>query len=417
MKGTTMTANEELTGDLASLKISHDETASARGRWYLWVVLALAIVAAAAAAGFVFLKGNPLASKSAETGLVLSVQPGQEAPLFVATGTVIAPTTDTLAPRAPGRLLKRLVEEGDEVAPGQAVAELDPADLKLAVNQAKADVASAEARVGSAKVQEKSAEIKAERAKRLFQASAGTESAAVDSGLDLDNARAQLRVTIADLGQAQARLETAQRNLAEATLRAPFHAVVVKVLAQPGDFVITQAGQGVMQLADLSSLEVDAEVAEANIHRVTLKMPVEVRLDALPNQGVVGHVFAIRPNVDVAKATTIVKVRLDASGSGEKLPLFPGMNGRVTFLPKEPDAQALGHAPKLEVPAAAVVHEGNEAHVLTVDKDGRVNAVRVAAAGNDGDRVVLGEGPPAGTTIVIHPDGIKPGDRIEQSNK
>jgi RND family efflux transporter MFP subunit len=415
MKPTTV--SNDLSSDLASLRISRDPEAppaTRRPTRYVWLAAIALVIATGAALLFAF-RGR-LSPKSTETAVVASIQPGEEPPLFVATGTVTAPTTDVLAPRTPGRLLKRLVEEGQSVAAGEAVAELDPTDLRLALNQATADLASAQARVETARVAEKSAEIKATRAQNLFKTSAGTESAAVDAGLDLDSARAQLRVAVADLGQAQARLETARRNLAETILRAPFRAVVVKVLAQPGDFVSTAPGQGVVQLADLSSLEVDAEVAEANLRQVTLRMPVEVRLDALANQGLVGHVFSIRPNVDVAKATAIVKVQLDSSMTATGLPLFPGMNGRVTFLAHEPNAQALSKAPMLEVPAVAVLHEGGETQVLTVDKDGHVKAEKIVTAGADGDRMVLKEGPPAGTTIVARPDGIKSGDRIQQSN-
>jgi RND family efflux transporter MFP subunit len=382
---------------------------------YVWLGIALVVIAAVLVALRNKL-GGVLGTKSAETTLVLSIQPGQEAPLFVATGTVTAATTDTLAPHTPGRLLKRMVSEGDEVDAGSPVAELDPTDLKLAVNQARADLGAVQARVDAAKVAEKIASVKATRAQRLFQNNAGTESEAVDNGLTLDSAQAQLRGAYADVAQAQARLDTAETNLKEATLHAPFDAVVVKVLAQAGDYVSTVTGQGVMQLADLSSLEVDAEVAEANIRLVTVGMPVEVRLDAVPNQGIVGHVFAIRPNVDVAKATTIVKVRLEAL-AGPKVPLFPGMNGRVSFLAHEPNAAALNKAPAIEVPAGAIVHNGGVEHVLAVDKDGRVSASKIVTAGTDGDRIILKEGPAAGTPIVMNPIGIEPGDRIETKNK
>jgi len=407
--------HDDLAADLASLQIARGESdgAASRRRSYVWlVVTSLALAAAAALA--VGLRGR-LGAKTADTAVVLSIQPGQEAPLFVATGTVTAATTDTLAPHSAGRLLERLVSEGDEVDAGQPVAEIDPTDLKLALDQAQADLASTAARVEAAKVAQKTADVKAARADKLFKASAGTESDAVDTRLAADSARAQLESAVADVGQARARLETAKKNLDEATLRAPFRAVVVKVLAEPGDYVATMAGQGVMQLADLSSLEVDAEVAEANIRRVTLGMPVEVRLDALPSQGLVGHVFAIRPNVDVAKATTIVKVRLDSPPSAVKL--LPGMNGKVSFLAHEPNAEALGKAPSIEVPSTAIVQKDGRAEVLTVDKDGRVKAVSVVTAGADGDRVILKEGPPAGTTVVANPDGIKAGDRIEPTNK
>jgi HlyD family secretion protein len=409
MKDTS--ANDELASDLASLQIARgSESTPSRWRSLRWLGILLVVVAGAGGL-FVAFRGK-LETKAADIAVVLSIQPGQEAPLFVATGTVTAATTDTLAPLMPGRLMKRLVSEGDEVDARQPVAELDPTDLKLALNQSEADLASAEARVGTAKAAEKSAEVKAARAQELFKSNAGTEADAVDRGLDVDSARAELRAAVADVAQARARVETARKNLAEATLRAPFHGVVIKILAEPGDFVATSPGQGVMQIADLSSLEVDAEVSEASIRRVTQGMPVEVRLDALPREGLVGHVFAIRPNVDVAKATTIVKVRLDSEPPKGRFKLFPGMNGKVSFLDHEPNAQALGKPPSLEVPAAAVVHRDGEAEVLTVAKDGRVGAARIATAGTDGDRVVLREGPPAGTTIVANPAGIRPGDRI-----
>lgn len=403
-----------LAGDLASLSIVRPAKppASALSPKVL-VVLGAVLLAAVVAAVLLI---TTFSRKSVETALVTVVQPGQAAPLFVATGTVTAPVTATLAPRVPGRLEKRLVEEGDLVTPEQAVAVLDSTDFRLALVQAKADETAAAARAQAAQVAVKSAQIKSARAERLFKGGAGPESAAVDATLEVDSAQAQLAVAQADLGLAQARVATAQQNLNDTTLRAPFHGVVLKVLAQPGDFVSTAAGQGVVQLADLSSLEVDAEVAESNLAKLVSKMPVEVRLDALPNQGIVGHVFSIRPNVDIAKATAIAKVRLNLIDTTVQIPLFPGMNGRVSFLPQEPSAEALKKAPQLEVPAAAVVRENDQTSLLTVDATGRVARIKVTLNGTDGDRVVLVQGPPAGTTIVAAPAGISPGDRIAVSN-
>jgi RND family efflux transporter MFP subunit len=406
----------DLSQQLASLRLSRDETPRPSGGGWLKVILislgALAVVGALAVA-----LRNRLDVKSAETVPVLLVQAGQEAPLFVATGTVTAPVTATLAPRTAGRLLRLLVQEGDEVAQDQPVALLDPTDPKLALTQAKADLASAEAKLAAAQATVHTNEVHQARAATLFKGGAGTESAAQDAALDLDSARAQVQVSQADVGLSRSRLATAEKNLEDTTLKAPFRGVVLKTLAQPGDFVSTATSQGVLQLADLGSMEVDAEVAEANLAKLTQTMPVDVRLDALPGQGIAGKVFSIRPNVDIAKATAIAKVRLNPPPGSLKIPLFPGMNGRVNFLAHAPDAAALQKAPQIEVPAGAVVRTSDQSEVYTVDKDGLVAAAKVTTAGLDGERVILKDGPAAGTLILASPEGIKPGDRVKQADK
>jgi RND family efflux transporter MFP subunit len=404
------TQPKELAGELASLRIARDAAPPSSGRSWLKISAIVVLVLAAAAAGAWALKDR-LTTKSAETSPVLMVQPGQEAPLFVATGTVTAPVTDTLAPRIAGRLVKMLVQEGDEVAPAQAVAELDPTDLKLALTQARAELVSAESKVSQTEVAVRAAKVHQERAEKLFQGGAGTESAAVDASLDVDTAKAQLQVVTADVGLSKARLATAQKNLEDSILRAPFHGVVLRVLQQPGDFIATGTNTGVVQLADLSTIELDAEVAEANLAKVIVGMPVEVRLDAVPGQGMPGHVFSIRPNVDVAKATQIAKVRMEPP-TGLKVRLFPGMNGRANFLAHEPDAAALQRTPQLEVSAAAIVRQGDANSVWAVDKDGLVKLVKVTVSGTDGDRVILKDGPAAGTLVAVTPEGLQPGDRI-----
>ena len=158
----------------------------------------------------------------------------------------------------------------------------------------------------------------------------------------------------------------------------------------------------------------------------------KVRLDALPNTGLPGIVFAVRPNVDVAKATAIAKVRLTSLAVGGEAPaaslpsveggpsggptairLFPGMNGRVNFLAHALDAKTLAAPAKLEVGATAVTKVAGGTSVLVVDKEGKVTAAPVTVSGSDGDRVVLKDGPVAGTLVVASPEGVSPGDRVK----
>jgi HlyD family secretion protein len=206
--------------------------------------------------------------------------------------------------------------------------------------------------------------------------------------------------------------------------------VVLKTLAQPGDFIATNSALGALQLADLASLEVDAEVAEVNLGKLRVGMPAEVRLDALPTVGLPGEIFAIRPNVDPAKATAIAKVRLTALAAGGESPaaaipspeqnakpievrLFPGMNGHINFLGKALDAKTLAEPTRIEVPSRALVKQGDRLSLLTVDKDGKVASAPVTVSGSDGDRAILKEGPPAGTLVVATPDDVRPGEHVK----
>ncbi len=417
----------DLVAQLSSLRLPAPAPSAGASRW-LWVCSVA--VAALVATGYAL--RDRFLTATVELTPVLSLQPGQEAPLFVATGTVTAPVTDTLAPRAPGRLLKLLVQEGDLVEPGQPVALLDPTDRQLAVSQTKAQVASAAAKVQSAEVAVKAAEVHLARAQRLAKTGAGTDSTAEDASLDLDSAKAQLGVARADLQVSRSQAGAAEANLDDTTLKAPFRGVVIKTVAQPGDFIASgfAQGAGAIQLADLASLEVDAEVAEVNLGKLKVNMPVEVRLDALPTVGLAGEIFAIRPNVDPAKATAIAKVRLTALAAGGQSPaaslpaaeqnakpvevrLFPGMNGHINFLTRPLDAKALAEPTRLEVPSRALFKQGEALSVLTVDKDGKVMAVPVTVAGSDGDRAILKQGPPPGTLVVATPDEARPGEHVQ----
>lgn len=408
----SMTGQEELARQLGSLQIKRDEPRAPSGLPTWAKVLISAIVVAAAAGGAWYALRDRLEIKTVATTPIALVRAGQEAPLFVSTGTTVAPRTAYVAPRLPGRLARLLVEEGARVTAGQAVAQLETADRDLAVRQAEADVGAAEARLASAEVAARTAQTKRERARTLAQGEAISKSTLEDAGFEADGTRAQIAVAAADVELARTRLAVARQNLGDATLRAPFTGTVLRVLAQPGDFVTTAPGQGVIQLADLSSLEIDAEVSEGNIARIAPGSPAEVHLDAAAGQGLVGRVFAVRPVVDPGKATAVAKLRVETP-PGFKPALFPGMSGRVSFVSKLPDSKALSQPPRLEVAAAAVVDTAAGNAVYTFDKNGVVAATLVKVAGTDGDRVVLDSTIPAGTMVVAEPSAVRPGDRIK----
>ena len=405
-----MSQVEDLAQQLSSLVIAREAPPSAGVPIWLKGILATLLIAAAIG-GTAYLTRDRWNLKTAETTPILLIQPGLTAPIFVAAGTIVAPKTATVAPRTPGRLIKVLVQEGGLVEEGATVALLESTDQALALGQAKADVGASEARFAAAQVAVKGATIRRGRAQELAEGGANSKSSLEDAALDLAGSNAQIQVSKADIASAHSRLEIARKNLDATVLRAPFRGTVLHVLAQPGEFVPTAPNQGVIQLADLSTLEIDAEVSETNLGRVALDMPVEIRLDVANGTGLAGQVFSIRPHVDPGKATAVVKIRLQRPADF-KSALYPGMNGRVSFLTQPPDLAALKMPPRLEVPASAVVHEGGKARILTVDKEGVVSAVEIKVGGTDLDRIVLTSGPPAGTLVINEPEGIQSGDRI-----
>jgi RND family efflux transporter MFP subunit len=401
-----------LARQLSSLQIDRDVPRPPAGipGWVTAVAVVL-LVLALAGGGVYALRDRFMVKHAGRTSIVL-VQPGKESPLFVSTGTVVAATTAYVAPRAPGRLESVLVSEGDRVRAGQTIAILESADRALAVKQAEADVTSAEARLGAARVAAQTAAARLARAQTLARGEALSKSAVQDAGFEVDGTRAQVKVSEADVAQARSRHAIARKSLDDMVLKAPFGGTVLLVMGKPGDFVTTAPGQGVIRLADLSTLEVDAEVSEPHIGKVGIGTPAEVQFDAAPGLSLVGRVFAIRPFVDPGKATAVAKLRVKVPPDFRPA-LFPGMNGRVSFVSKVPDSAALRQPPRLEVAAEAIVETAGGKAVYAIDKTGVVIASPIKVLGSDGDRAVIDSTLPAGTEVISEPAKVKPGDRIE----
>src|SRR5699024_7162028 len=149
-------------------------------------------------------------------------------------------------------------------------------------------------------------------------------------------------------------------------IRAPFDGVILKKHADVGDVVAPlspaiQSKGAVVSMADMNTLQVEADVSESNLMRVKINQPCEIQLDALPNKRFRGQVHMIVPTVDRAKATVLVKVRFLDKDSR----ILPDMSARVGFLSKELTPQEL--KPRTVVPASAIVRNGKQAYVFRIN--------------------------------------------------
>jgi RND family efflux transporter MFP subunit len=375
-----------------------------RRRW-VWALPLLAV-----AAGMAFW----LAPRSTEvqTSSVMSAYPSAQYARLTASGYVVAQRRAAVSSRASGRLVELRVREGSVVKAGELIARLDAADLGAAVLAAQAGVRQADAGVRQAEAAQLQAEVEQRNADAELQRAAGLQAQgfvspqAVDAATRrADAARAAVAAAQAGLAaaegaraQAQAQLQVQQVGRDGAEIRAPFDGVVLVKNANVGDMITpfsSAAGaQGaVVTMADMGTLEVEADVAEANVGQVAIDQPVEIALDALPELRLRGSVARIVPTVDRAKATVMTKIRFDQLDPR----ILPEMSAKVVFLSQRPSAAD-------QQPVTAVNPK------TVVERDGRKVVFRIQ--GDTVEAVPATPGRTLGDALEVTGGGLKPGERL-----
>jgi len=382
--------------DLNRLRIDRDSPRAApRRRRYRWWWLA-----ALAAGAAVFWTVSRNAAVQVEVSAVSQAYPSQAYTLLNATGYVVAQRKAAVASKATGRLEWLNVREGSLVKAGEVLARLESSDVTAQMKQAAAGVDVARANLEQGEAELKDAGRVLERSRDLL-ARKFVSPAAHDAVVARhEKALAAIHGYKASIAVAQASLRVAQVAVEQTLIRAPFDGVVLTKNANVGD-VITPFSSAlgsqaaVVTMADMSTLEVEADVSEANLAKVSVGQPCEIQLDALPGQRFRGMVQRTVPTVDRAKATVLVKLRFVDSDPR----ILPEMSAKVAFLEKEVP-QVERSARTVVQPAAVVERDG--ASVLFTVKDGR--AVQVAVKKG----MVIGEllevsGVAAGDKVILRP--------------
>lgn len=394
---------------LSQLRIDRTGLAPARrrrGRWK-WIVGALVLLAAA---------GLAFAPRKAEvqTTTVLTSYPSMQYAQLTASGYVVAQRRAAVASKATGRLLELNVREGSQVRKGEVIARLDASDVQAAIATAQAGVRQAEAALAQAKVEAANADAELKRTQGL-QAQGFVSPQAVDAALTRANA-ARAAVASAEAGLAQARAQVNVQRVNEnfTEIRAPFDGVVLVKNANVGDIITpfsSAAGsQGaVVTMADMSTLEVEADVSESNLSKAKIGQPVEITLDALPDVRFRGQVGGIVPTVDRAKATVMTKIRFEKLDAR----ILPEMSAKVTFL-SQPATDA-DQRPVLAVNPEAVTERGGAKVVLRLARQGEdevLEAVQVTPGRRLGDVLEVSGALKSGERLVL-----KPADKLQAGTK
>lgn len=355
-------------------------------------------------------------SVEVEVATVSLVYPSQTFSLLNASGYVVAQRKAAVSSKATGRLEWLGVQEGSVVRQGELLARLENRDVAAQKGEAAASVSAAEKNLEQARVEQKDAARNLARMKELV-------SQGIVAQADYDTAEARYQRDVAASAAAQANLKGASSALqgAEASLdytliRAPFDGVVLTKNADVGDIVsplaaAANAKAAVVTLADMGSLEVEADVSEANLGKVRVGQPCEILLDALPEARFRGALQTIVPTADRSKGSVMVKVRfLDQDKR-----ILPEMSAKVAFLERE--LKPGEGRPRIAIPPAAVVKRDGKEFVFVVAGD-RARQTPVTLGGKLGDMVEVVSGIKAGDRIATKPlDRLKDNSRVKTAEK
>jgi RND family efflux transporter MFP subunit len=337
--------------------------------------------------------------------VVQEMTTGEAEKLLSAKGYLKSRHQALIGAKVPGRVERMLVEEGSRVRKGDVLAVLEHNELKALLASRKAMLLKNEAELLEAQADLKQKEREAARADRLN----AQRMLSVEEREKADALKTMATAKVAALEAAieltKANIQETEENIKIMYLYAPFDGTVVEKQGEEGEVITPSAmsasisRSAVVSLANLSLMDVEADIAENLLARVALNQPAEVSVSAVPSRRYHGRLRQIIPMGDRTRGT--IKVKVEILDPDEHL--FPELVSTVHFLPDKalhnPDASR----PFLFVPKAALFDQNGHEYVWVVDgrSIARKRAVEVAVTSADLARVEAGL--KSGESVVLNP--------------
>lgn len=384
--------------DLAKLRIDRGIAPIRRRRRRRWIVLAVLLVIIAGGAAWYALQPRV---ETVQTTPIVTAFPSQQYVVLNATGYVVAQRKAAISSKATGRLEWLGVAEGSRVKAGDLIARIDNRDVVAQAQSADAAVRAARANVQQAEVERQNAQVEFRRNEELVAKNFISRSALDTAKARLDRSQALVASAQANLNASIANARNAQVAVDYTEIRAPFDGVILSKSANVGDLVTpfssaTDSKGAVVSMADMGTLEVEADVSESSLAKVHVGQPAEIVLDALPDMRFRGHISRMVPTVDRAKATVMTKVSFDEIDSR----VLPEMSAKVSFLSQE--VSAAQQKPLLAVSPDAIVQRDGRSVVFVI-REGRASAVPVSAGAKVGDMTAITGDLKSGDKVVMKP--------------
>ncbi|HUH89101.1 MAG TPA: efflux RND transporter periplasmic adaptor subunit [Lysobacter sp.] len=378
-----------------------------RRGWLIAAAIALVVVLLAVGAALLFGRD---AGIEVRTAPVVAIGNGSgSASVLDATGYVVARRMATVSAKITGKVREVLIEEGQRVEAGEVMATLDPVDAAAQRELAVAQLNAARSQIGGVQARLHEADANATRLGALVGRQLVSRAQYDQAIAERDTLRSQLLTAKRQAEVAAEQLAVADNGVDNTVVRAPFAGVVIAKAAQPGEMIspLSAGGgftrTGIGTIVDMDSLEVEVDVGESYIGRVTPKMPIEAILNAYPDWRIPGEVIAIIPTADRGKATVKVRVALN-----QKDPrIVPDMGVRVSFLEPTAPGDAGQGKPGVLAPAAAIVSRDGEQVVFVVAGPATTDSTvsrRVVRIGRSlGDDREVTSGLSGGDVVVLDP--------------
>ncbi|MCA8415259.1 MAG: efflux RND transporter periplasmic adaptor subunit [Burkholderia multivorans] len=396
--------------NLDKLKIDRGPIVAPRRRRWVRYAAASALAVLALGIGLAVTR-----RPTVDTTAVTSAYPYQNDTQLNATGYVVPQRKAAVASKGQGRVEWLGVLEGTRVKKDEIIARLESRDVEASLAQALAQVKVARANLGVQQAELKDAEIALRRTAALAPRGAVPAAQLDTDTARVNKARASVNSGEAAVASAEANARAAQVAVDQTVIRAPFDGIVLAKHANVGDNITpfssaSDSKGAVVTIADMDTLEVEADVAESNIAKIRAGQPCEIQLDALPDMRFAGRVSRIVPTVDRSKATVLVKVRFVDRDDR----VLPDMSAKIAFLSKPVSAQ--DRQPVTAVQASAVVERDGRPVVFALQDD-TVHAVPVARGARIGELVAV-RGVKPGDTVVLAPGAaLKDGAKVTVAKK
>lgn len=340
-------ADEKL---LSGLSINRDETGPSGASRYLVLLLVLLLGGGGGAYWWLSPAGaeaqvattpgpssSPENTAAASPAAAAPVQPPPQAagdgPILDASGYVVAMRIATASSKTVGRVEEVLVEEGMVVTAGQIVARMDSVSQRIQLELTRAKLSRAEAVHLESESRLREAQLALERIIRMSEAELVSDEVLDNAGIRVDVLKAELQRQAADIRIVEQEILLQEQVIEDSIIRAPFDGVVVQKNAQPGEIVSPSSSggftrTGICTIVDMSSLEIEVNVSESYINRISVGQRAEATLDAYPDWTIPAAVSAIVPTADRQRATIKVRVKFLELGDPR---ILPDMGIKVSF--------------------------------------------------------------------------------------
>jgi membrane fusion protein (multidrug efflux system) len=306
-----------------------------------------------------------------------------------ATGSVFPDRESKVAAKISGMVEKVFVDEGDQVAEGELLVQLDQKDLLITERQCQAAVKVAEMQLKEAELRVENLRKEKNRLASLLKKTVVSQQKYDEIETAYSMAAMGLEVIRAQILSTRENLAMARQKLRDTGILAPFSGLIVERFINVGEYVSTMPPAPLFLLMNIDAVKTEMGLPEADLSRVALGDPVDITVDAYPHHTFRGTVSNINPTVDPLSRSFTLKVQIP----NKEQRLKPGMFARATIYPEI-------HEHAMVVPLKAVVTSGDRAHVYVLERD-RLKLRKVTIGISDEELIELIEGVAEGELVAV----------------